>query len=164
MAVAEELGVNVVLGDGSAVELDEGPVFAKGFGVHSAADELFAGAGLAEDEDAAVGGGHELDLLAQGLDGDALAGDGTFDGELTGELLVVFTEAASLEGVRKHDEGAVERKGLLEKVVGAELGGTHRSFNRAVAGDDDDLGDARGLDLPDLGEGVQAVAIGQPDV
>ena len=96
VAVAEELGLDVVLGDGGAVELDEGAIAAEGFGVHGAADELFAGAGLAEDEDAAVGGGHEFDLLAKGLDGDALAGDGAFDGELAGELLVVFAEAAGL--------------------------------------------------------------------
>ena len=69
VAVAEELGFDVVLGDGGAVELDEDAIFAEGLGVHGAADQLLAGAGFAVDEDAAVGGGHELDLLAQGLDG-----------------------------------------------------------------------------------------------
>ena len=72
VAVAEELGLDVVLGDGGAVELDEDAVFAQGFGVHGAADEFFAGAGFAVDEDAAVGGGHQLDLLAEGLHGDGL--------------------------------------------------------------------------------------------
>ena len=33
-----------------------------------------------------------------------------------------------------------------------------------MAGDDDDLGDARGLELADFGKGVETVAIGQPDV
>ena len=82
VAVAEELGLDEVFGDGGAVELDEDAVAAEGFGVDGAGDELFAGAGFAEDEDAAVGGGHELDLLAQGLDGDGFAGDGVARGEL----------------------------------------------------------------------------------
>ncbi len=164
MAVAEELGFDVVLGDGGAVELDEGAVFAQGFGVHGAADEFFAGAGLAEDEDAAVGGGHELDLLAEGLHGDAVAGDGGLGGELAGELVVVLAQAAGLHGVLEDDEGAVEREGLFEEVVGAELGGADGGFDGAVAADDDDLGDAVGRKLADVGEGVEAVAVGQPDV
>ena len=76
VAVAEEFGLDEVFGDGGAVELDEDAVAAQGLGVHGAGDEFFAGAGFAEDEDAAVGGGHELDLLAEGFDGDGLAGDG----------------------------------------------------------------------------------------
>ena len=75
VAIAEELGLDVVLGDGGAVELDEDAIAAQALGVHGAGDEFLAGAGFAVDEHAAVGGGHELDLLAEGLDGDALAGE-----------------------------------------------------------------------------------------
>ncbi len=144
MAVAEELGLDVVLGDGGAVEFDEDAVFAEGFGVHGAADEFFAGAGFAVDEDAAVGGGHELDLLAEGLHGDALAGDAGLRGELSGELLVVLAHLAGLHGVLEDDEGAVEGERLFEEVVGAELGGAHGGFDGAVAADDDDFGDVGG--------------------
>src|SRR5258708_6086991 len=76
------VGPDAVLGDGGAVELDEEAVAAEGLGVDGAGDELFTGAGFAEDEDAAVGGGHELDLLAESFDGDGLAGDGVACGEL----------------------------------------------------------------------------------
>ena len=76
VAVAEEFGLDVVLGNRSAVELDEDAVVAQGFGVHGAADEFLAGAGLAVNEHAAVGGGHEFNLLAKRLHGDGLAGDG----------------------------------------------------------------------------------------
>ena len=119
MAVAEELGVDVVLGDRGAVELDEGAVFAEGFGVHGAADELFAGAAFAEDEDAAVGGGHEFDLLAEGFDGDAGAGDGGLGGELAVEFGVILAETAGLHGVAENNEGAIEGEGFFEEVVGA---------------------------------------------
>jgi len=89
VAVAEELGFDEVFRDSGAVELDEDAVAAEGLGVHGAGDELFAGAGLAEDEDAAVGGGHQLDLLAQGLDGDGVAGD-VVAGELYEVLGVIL--------------------------------------------------------------------------
>jgi hypothetical protein len=74
-AIAEELGLDVVLGDGGAVELDEDAVLAQALGVHGAADQLLAGAGFAVDQHAAVGRRHQLDLLAQRLHGHAVAGD-----------------------------------------------------------------------------------------
>ena len=134
------------------------------FGVHGAADEFFAGAGLAIDQDAAVGGGHQLDLLAEGLHGDGFAGDAGAEGELADELLVVDAELAGVDGVVQDDEGAVEGERLFEEVVGAELGGADGGFDGAVAGDDDDFGDMRGVHLANVGEGVEAVAVGQPDV
>ncbi len=164
VAVAEEFGFDVVFGDGGAVEFDEDAILAQGFGVHGAADEFFAGAGFAVDEDAAVGGGHELDLLAEGLHGDGVAGDGGAEGELADELLVVLAELAGVDGVLEDDEGAVERERLFEEVVGAELGGADGGFDGAVAGDDDDFGDVRGVHLADVAEGVEAVAVGEPDV
>ncbi len=169
MAVAEELGLDEVFGDGGAVELDEDAVAAQGLGVHGAGDEFFAGAGLSVDEDAAVGGGHELDLLAEGFDGDGLAGDGAL-GELAGELLVVFAEVVGLDGVAEDEQGAVHGERLFEEVVGAELGGADGGFDGAVAGDHDDFGSAgardgvAGVIAADGGEDVEAVAVGEPDV
>ncbi len=49
VAIAEEFGFDVVLGDGGAVEFDEDAVAAEGLGVDGAGDEFFAGAGFAED-------------------------------------------------------------------------------------------------------------------
>ena len=172
MAVAEELGLDEVFGDGGAVELDEDAVAAEGFGVDGARDELFAGAGFAEDEDAAVGGRHELDLLAEGLDGDRLAGDGGAGGELVRELLIFEAERVRVDGVAEDEEGAVEREGLFEEVVGSELGGADGGLDGAVAGDHDDLGRgwARGvavgveLVFANMREQLEAVAVGEPDV
>ena len=62
------------------------------------------------------------------------------------------------------DEGAVERERLFEEVVGAEFGGADGGFDGAVAADDDDLGDVGAVQLADLAEGVEAVAVGEPDV
>ena len=180
VAVAEEFGLDEIFGDGGAVELDEGAVFAEGFGVHGASDEFFAGAGFAVDEDAAVGGGHEFDLLAKGFDGDGLAGDGAL-GELAGELLIVFAEVVSLDGVAQDEQRAVHGERLLEEVVSTELGGADGGLDGGVAGDHDDFGGAgagrMGDVAPDGREDVEAVGftagaagfaaaagIGEPDV
>ena len=167
VAIAKELGLDEVFGDGGAVEFDKDAIAAERFGMDGAGDEFFAGAGLAEDEYAAVGRRHEFDLLAQGFEGDGLAGEGAF-GELAGELLVVFAELVRLDGVAQHEQCAVERERLFEEVVGAELGGADGGFDGAVAGDHDDFGRAGagrcGLSPRMFGEDVEAVAVGQPDV
>ena len=71
---------------------------------------------------------------------------------------------AGLHRVLEDDEGAVEGERLFEEVVGAELGGAHGGLDGAVAGDDDDLGRTGRPHPADLGEDVEAVAVGQPDV
>ena len=85
--------------------------------------------------------------------------------ELADELLVVVAELVRVDGVLEDDEGAVERERLFEEVVGAELGGADGGFDGPVAGDDDDFGaGARSRMLADVAEGVEAVAVGEPDV
>ena len=116
VAVAEELGFDEVLGDGGAVELDEDAVTAERLSVDGAGDELFAGAGFAEDEDAAVGGSHEGDLLADSLGGDAFAGDLLAGGKLAAEFEIVVVELAGVDGVFDDDEGALEQERFLEEV------------------------------------------------
>ena len=81
--------------------------------MHCPANEFFAGAALSIDKDAAVGGGHELDLLAEGLHGDRVAGDRGAEAELADELLVVLAELAGVDCVLEDDEGAVEGERLL---------------------------------------------------
>ncbi len=164
VAVAEEFRLDVGLGDGGAVELDEDAVAAEAFGVDGAGDELFAGAGLAVDEDAAVGGGHEADLLAEGLGGDGFAGEAALDGELALEFEVVAAEAPGLGCVFEDDEGSVEGEGFLEEVVSAEFGGFDGGFDGAVAADDDDFGEVFRGEGVDVGEDVEAVAVREPDV
>ena len=139
VAIAEELGLDVRFGDGGAVELDKDAIAAQAFGVNGAGDELLAGARLAIDEHAAVGGRHQLDLLAQRLQRHAFTSEHGRCTELALELLVFRAQAARLDGVLDDDQRAVERERLLKKVVGAELGGFHGGLDGAVAADDDDF-------------------------
>ena len=74
------------------------------------------------------------------------------EGELAQELLIVHAKLSRIDCVLQHDEGAVERERLLQEVVGPEFGGAHSRFNGAVAADDDDLGQVRGIHLADVGE------------
>ena len=60
------------------------------------------------------------------------------------------------------DEGLVDGERFFEKVVSAQLGGAHRGFDGAVAGDHDDLGGI--LEVANLLQGFEAVHSGQPDV
>jgi hypothetical protein len=163
-AVAEEFRLDVVLGDGGTIQLDEDAVLAQALRVHGAADQLLACAAFAIDQHAAVGGGHQLDLLAQRLHGHAIAGDAGAEAELAHELPVVLAEPACADRVLQHNQRAVQRERLFQEVVGAELGGAHRRFDGSVAADNDDFGQMRSVHLADVGERVQAVAVGQPDV
>ena len=99
VAVAEEFGFDVGFGDGGAVELDKDAIAAKAFGVNGAGDEFLAGAGFAVDEHAAVGGGHQANLLAKRFEGHAFAGEHGAHTELALELLILGAEAAGFDGV-----------------------------------------------------------------
>ena len=164
VAIAEQLGLDVVFGNGGAVELDEDAIAAQALGVDGAGDEFLAGARFAVDEHAAVGGRHEPDLLAQRFDRHAVAGEDRADAELALEFEILVAQAARFDGVLEDDEGAVERERLFEKVVCAELGGFDRGFDGAVAADDDDFRTLLGVELAHVRKHVEAVAIGQPDV
>ena len=108
VTIAEEFGFDVVFGNGGAVELDEDAIAAQAFRVDGARDELLAGAGFAIDEDAAVGGRHEPDLLAQRLDRHAFAGEHGTDAELALEFEILIAQAARFDGVLEDDERAIE--------------------------------------------------------
>ena len=163
MTIAEELGFDVVLRDGGAVEFDEGTVFAQAFGVHGPTNQFLACTGFAIDEDASVGGGHQFDLLAKSLHWDGVSSNCSLL-ELARELLVVLAHLASLHRVLENDEGTLERERLFEEVVGPKFGGAHGRFNGPVTTDDDDLRDVLAFHLANLGKGVETIAIGQPDV
>jgi hypothetical protein len=162
--IAKEFGLDVRLGDGGAVQLDEDLVAALALGVDGASDQLLAGARFAVDEHPAVGGRHETNLLAQSLDRNALAGQGRADVELALELQVFRSHAPRLDGIFEHDQRAVERERLFQKVIGAQFGGFDGGFNSAVAADDDHLRPRCDGLLVDVGEHVESVTVGQPDV
>ncbi len=162
MAIAKEFAFDEVFRDGGAVQLDEDAVAAGTAGVDGACDQLLAATRLAEDQHPAVGRRHQLDLLAQRLDRDALAGDRDAGIELAVKLLVLLAQPPRIDRILYQDEGAVERQRLLEKVEGAELGRAHRSLDRAVAGDDDDLRLA--IERVNLLQHFEAIAVGKPDI
>ena len=71
LAVAEELALDQVFGQGAAVDRDEGPIGAAALVVEAARDQLLARAGLAQDHDRGVGGGDGIDQPADLLHGRA---------------------------------------------------------------------------------------------
>jgi hypothetical protein len=112
--------------------------------------------------------------LAEGFDGDGLAGDGAL-GKLACELLVVFAEVVGLDGVAEDEESALHGERFFEEVVGAELGGADGGFDGGVAGDHDDFGGAGAWSVGDVaadgGEDVEAIGfaagaagVGEPDI
>src|SRR5438876_712921 len=58
LLVAEELGGDQRRRDGRAVDADEDPLRPSGVPVNGASDELFAGTGLANDENGGIGRRH----------------------------------------------------------------------------------------------------------
>src|SRR4029077_14742837 len=114
------------------------------------------------NQDAAVGGSGDGDLLAQGFHGDAVADDAIAVAEFGVEELIFFLQAALLDGVANEDDYSLERQRLFDEVESAEFGGADGGLDGAVAGDDDD---ARWLrEALDAAEGFHAVHAGEPDV
>ena len=72
-------------------------------GVNGLRDQFLARPGLAENQDAAVGGGHELDLLPQRLHRNAIADDHTLGRELP--LQIAIFQAKLLGFYRVFDQG-----------------------------------------------------------
>src|SRR5258706_5349594 len=160
--VAEELGLDQLLGDRRAVDLDEGALAPRGEGVHRAGHQLLAGAVLALDEHPAARGRGHRDLLAQVLDQRALADDLLAPLELGAQVAVLALEPGVLEGPGRGQQRLLERERLLDEVVGAELGGLDRGLDGAVAGDHHHR-ELRPQPLH-LGQGVEAVDARHPDV
>ena len=84
--------------------------------MQGAGDEFFASAALSVDQDAAVGGGGDSDLLAQRFDGNAFANDLVCDGLVRCAELIFILQAALLHGVADENDNLFERKGFLDEV------------------------------------------------
>src|SRR5579859_2157286 len=97
--VAEKFGLDQFFGNGGAVYFDERTFVAKTGGVQRVRNEFLAGAALAVNEDATVGGSSDGNLLAQRLHRDAVADDLIAMAELAAKQLIFFLEAALLNGV-----------------------------------------------------------------
>ena len=163
--VAEQLGLDEVLGKGGAVDLHERPLGARALGVHGIGSQLLAGAALAHDEYIGVGGGHRVEKLENAAHGGRAAQHlavAHLLGELATEIRGLGEEVPPLEGLAEQGEHLRGVEGLGDEVEGAFLGRLHRLRDRAVAGHDDhfDVGIAAAQDL----EETHAVAVGENEV
>ena len=91
--VPEELALVELLGYGGAVDPDHGLVRTQATLVDLPGHQLLAGAGLAQDEDAGLGGRHQLDLSIHVADGRA----GADDGAVRLDLAHLLTQVLVLE-------------------------------------------------------------------
>ena len=83
-----------------------------------------AGTALAEDQDAAVGGGHQSELLAERFHGDAVADDAQFGVAGFFKAVQFQRQTVLLYGVVEyHGDFFSMVRGFSEKIEGAEFGG-----------------------------------------
>ena len=111
LAMAEELALDQVLGQGAAVDRDERAAGAIALVVEAARDQLLAGAGLAQDHDGGVGGGDRVDQAADLLHGRCLADQkrsslGGLEPGLQGRGLVGQVAALGRSGCSKTSSSA----------------------------------------------------------
>jgi hypothetical protein len=160
--VAEELGLDQLLGNRGAVHLDERLGGALALEMDLPRDELLAGAVLAGDQHPAVGRRRLRDLLLQALDRIGRAEDLVGTQCVCAEALVLVGEPAHLERVLDGEEDLLGGERLLDEVERPEPRRAHRGLDRAVPThhDDGQLGPAR----PRLLEHRHAVATGHRDV
>ena len=132
--MAEELAFDQLFRDGSRVHRHEGSIGAPGTQVDLARDELLASSVLPRDQDPALRRSRDRDLFLQDSHDLAVADDlrGLENGPA--QLAILQGQARSLERVIDTEQELVVGEGLLQKVVGTELGGAHGRLDGAVSG------------------------------
>src|SRR5713101_155162 len=106
--VAEQFGLDELFRDGGAIDFHEGAFVAQAGRVQRARHQLLARAALAIDEDAAVGGSGDGDLLAQRLHGHAVAVNLVALPQFRPEGLVFLSKLPLLHGVADQDDDFFE--------------------------------------------------------
>ena len=97
--VAKKLGFDQFLRDRRAVDFHKGALAPKTRGMQRARNEFLACAALTIDQDAPVGWRRDGNLLAERLHGHAVADNLVAVTQFAAEQLVLFFEAALLNGV-----------------------------------------------------------------
>jgi hypothetical protein len=161
LLMAEEFAFHEFVGDGGAVDLDEGAGGEGRVGVDVSGEELLAGAGLTHEEDADIAFGGQ-----SGLFDDALEGGGgaqhTGAADLLFEAFIFFPEDELVEGVADSEENAVAVERFFEEVVGAGVDGLDGVGDGAVSGDHDDGGGEIGG--AEFAEEIKAGGVGKADI
>ena len=154
--MAKEFGLEEVLGEGGAIDGDEGLVLAGGVEMEGAGDQFLAGAAFALDEDGGVGIGYFCNEVVNLLHARTGANDVlglvlVLDdaAEVADFALVILVLQGALHGV----EQFVDFEGLDDVIEGAGLEGHDGGLNGLVGGDHDE--GSLGEDLATLLEDVQ---------
>ncbi len=147
LAMAEQLAFDQLFGDGRAIHFDESLRAARAAVVNRVRHQFLAGAAFAVDQHASVGGGHQRQLLPQRLHGNAFADDLQLAPPVFLQALHFQLELALLQRVLHHHRDFFDGQRLFQKIEGAQLGGLHRGFDGAVAGNDHHhrAGSAKGI-------------------
>ena len=136
--MTEELGLDQLLRDGGAVDLDEGPARDPRRAVELARDELLARAAFAEDEDRGRRRRRARDLGPQPAHGLAVAHEFGLLLHAALQLEILHAQAIAREGVAERDENSFPLERLFEEVGGASPRTVDRRCDVAVARDHED--------------------------
>ena len=139
--------------------LTNGRVVARREPVDGAADELLAGAALAGDEHARLGGRDLVDLVEEPLHRRALPDHLVAGLELLAQARPSRRDSFAVRSTFLHaDEHALAVERLLEEVGRAELDGVDRVVHRRVPADDDDRQLAGGFVFAEALERLEAAS------
>ena len=159
--VSEQLRLDQLRRHGRTVHGDERPFPARAAIVNGARHELFAGAGLAEDADAGLGGGDAIHLRHHPAERIALPDD-LVPADAAAKRPVLVFQAHELQRVFNRQQQLVGRDGLLEEIDGAKAGRPHRHIDGGLTRNHDHW--SRDTDFAQLGEHRKAVLSGHHDV
>jgi hypothetical protein len=162
LLVAEQLGLDELLGDRGAVDLDEGLRGPGAVLVDRTRDELLARPRLARDEDGRLRRRSERDRVLHATDRGRAPDhrEPLLEREL--EVAVLADETPLLERIADDDQDPVAAQRLLDEVERPQTGGLDRGRDRPVPGHDDHR--ERRVELLDAGEDLEPVHPGHLDV
>ena len=160
--MAEKLGFDELFGNRGAIHFDKWIAAARALGVKGARDELFSGAAFAVNEDAAMRGRGEGDLLTQSFHRNAVAENAVALLEFSAEAAIFLFQAQIVQSVFYGEDGFFERERLFDEVECAKLGGAHGRFDFSVTGDHHDHGN--GFAVVEAFKSGEAVDAGKPDI
>ncbi|EGY01559.1 hypothetical protein AZA_55281 [Nitrospirillum viridazoti Y2] len=162
--MAEDLTFQQVLGDGGAVDGDEGMIAAGAAAVDGIGRQLLARAALAREEDAGPAGRHAFDQAIDRLHGGGGADEGMKAAPV--QLPPVMGDDAGqappLQGVAHGDDQAGGGEGLHQEIEGAIAHGLHRHADGAVGRHHDDR--QVGVALPGGAQHLQPIDVRQLQV